>query len=301
MSTQSEPPVALDTRGGVIHDLGYRHHDGPRLGRGSIARALYAESARGAFGFGRGLRSKVMPLLLLAAICLPSVILVVVTTVTGADELPVEYTSYLLNVQPIIMVFVAGQAPVLVSRDLRFRVMSLYFSRPMQRSDYVLAKYAAMASALFLLTAMPLTILFAGALLAKLPLGEQLPDYLRALAGAALLALVLAGVGLVVAAVTPRRGLGVAAIIAVLAVLAGVQGTVHGIADAEQEATVAGYSGLISPFTLVHGIQHALLDAPAELEPPPGATGALVFVVVAALLVAGSLAALMLRYRKVSI
>ena len=49
----------------------------------------------------------------------------------------------------------------------------------------MLAKYAAMATALFILMALPLTILFVGALLAKLPFGEQVPDYLRALAGAA--------------------------------------------------------------------------------------------------------------------
>ena len=43
-----------------------------------------------------------------------------------------------------------------------------------------------MAAALFILMALPITLLFAGALLAELPLGEQVPDYLRAMAGAAL-------------------------------------------------------------------------------------------------------------------
>ena len=33
--------------------------------------------------------------------------------------------------------------------------------------------------------ALPITLLLVGALLAELPLGEQLPDYLRAMAGAA--------------------------------------------------------------------------------------------------------------------
>ena len=135
------------------------------------------------------------------------------------------------------MVFVAAQAPAVVSRDLRFRVMSLYFSRPLERHRLRLAKYAAMTAAMFVLMALPLTILFVGALLAKLPLGEQLPDYLRSLGGAFLTALVLAGIGLVIAAVTPRRGLGVAAIIAVLAVLAGVQGAVQGIADRRERRT----------------------------------------------------------------
>lgn len=79
----------------------------------------------------------------------------------------------------------------------------------MQRIDYVQAKYAAMTAAVFVLLAAPLTLLLAGALLAKLPVGEQVPDYLRAMAVAVLFSVVLAGLSLVIAATTPRRGLGV--------------------------------------------------------------------------------------------
>ncbi|HEY8718270.1 MAG TPA: hypothetical protein VIM26_06720, partial [Pengzhenrongella sp.] len=58
---------------GVIHDLGYRHYEGPRLGRRHITRALFIESAKGAYGLGRSARSKVMPMILLGAMCLPAV------------------------------------------------------------------------------------------------------------------------------------------------------------------------------------------------------------------------------------
>jgi ABC-2 type transport system permease protein len=297
MSAPSEPRSA-----GVIHDLGYRHYEGPRLGRGPIARALFLESAKGAYGLGRSTRSKIMPMLLLAAICLPAFIIAVIAAVTKADELPADYTSYVLNVQFLIMIYVAGQAPASVSRDLRFRVMSLYLSRPMERIDYVVAKYAALATATFVLMALPLTILFVGALLAKLPVDEQLPGYLRSLGGALLTAVVVAGIGLVIAAVTPRRGLGVAAIIAVLAVLSGVQAIVQAIAHEENKDTFGGYAGLISPFTLVHGVQSSVLGAENALqEGPPGAVGGTVFVLVTALLVAGCFGALLVRYRRVSI
>jgi ABC-2 type transport system permease protein len=287
---------------GVIHDLGYRHYDGPRLSRGHLTRALFLESAKGAYGLGRSVRSKVMPMLLLAAMCLPALIIAVIAAVTEVDELPGGYTSYVLNVQLLAMIYVAGQAPASVSRDLRFRVMPLYFSRPLHRIDYVAAKYAAMTAAVFFLMALPLTIMFVGALLAKLPIDEQLPDYARSLTGALLVALVLAGISLVIAAVTPRRGLGVAAIIAVLAILAGVQASVQGIAVEQGERTVAGYAGLLSPFTLVDGIQHSLLGAETPLpEGPPGTIGALVFLGVTVLVVAACFGALVLRYRKVSI
>jgi ABC-2 type transport system permease protein len=301
MSTPADYGRARPGRNqGVIHDLGYRHYDGPRLGRAVITRALFVESAKGAYGLGRSARSKVMPMILLAAMCLPAIIIAIVTVVTKADA--PSYTAYLLNTELLVMVYVAGQAPASVSRDLRFRVISLYFSRPIRRIDYVAAKYAAMAVALLVFMVLPLTILFAGALLAKLPIGDQVPNYLRSLAGAVLLALVLAGIGLVIAALTPRRGLGVAAVIAVLAMLAGVQAAVQAIADDQGRDTFAGYAGLISPFTIVDGVQSALLGADTVLPAqPPGTAGGLVFLLAALLIVAGTFGALLMRYRKVSI
>ena len=44
MAEAQAPPAV----GGVIHDLGYRGYDGPRLGRGPIVRALTWHSFRSA-------------------------------------------------------------------------------------------------------------------------------------------------------------------------------------------------------------------------------------------------------------
>ena len=88
---------------------------------------------------------------------------------------------------------------------------------------------------------MPLLVLYAGALLAKLPFwAEHRATWSPALVGAAVFAVVLAGIGLVVASFTPRRGFGVAAVIAVLLVLAGVAAILQGIASDEGTTTVAG-------------------------------------------------------------
>ncbi len=286
---------------GVIHDIGYRHYDGPRLGRSYVQRSLFAESLKGSYGLGRAARTKVMPMLLLAAMCVPTLIVVVVASVTGGDELPVGYTEYLTQLQVVIAVYVAAQAPASVSRDLRFGIVPLYFSRPMQRVDYVRAKFAASATAVFVLLAAPLTILFAGSLLAEMPVGEHLPDYLRALLGAALLAVVLAGIGLVIAAFTPRRGLGIAAIVSVLLVLAGVQTAAQAIAVEEGADTVAGYLGLLSPFSLVDGVSSELFGTDTVLwAGPPGAVGTAVFVAVTVLLVAACYGLLLRRYRTVT-
>ena len=292
---------APDPSTGAIHDIGYRHFSGTRLGRGYIRRSLFVDSLRGAYGIGRSGRSKIMPTLLFAVTCLPALGIVAVTALTGGSELVGSYPSYLLNLQVVIAIFVAAQAPVAVSRDLRFRVTTLYFSRPLERVDYVTSKFAAMAAALFVLTGAPLVIMFAGALVVGLPPGDQLPDFPQALAGAALLSLILAGIGLTIAAVTPRRGLAVAAVIAVLIVSAGVQAASVEIAFAEGTGEAAQYLGLLSPFTLVDGVQSALLGAPTPLPAPPDTATGLIFAVVSLGLIAGCYLALLLRYRSVSV
>ncbi len=215
MSTSADGAV-VQPAAGVIHDIGYRHYDDSRLGRSAVVRALYVDSLRGAFGLGRSAKSKVMPFLLLAVICVPALVVAIALNVTPQDEFPFDLTSYAFFVYIPLSLYVAGQAPASVSRDLRFRVVSLYFSRPLRRGDYVAAKYAAMATAVFAILTVPLLLLTAGGLLASFPAGDTLRQLGQALVGAAVTAPVLGGIGLLIASVTPRRGLGVAAVIAVL-------------------------------------------------------------------------------------
>jgi ABC-2 type transport system permease protein len=287
---------------GVIHDIGYRHYDGPRLGAAYITKSLFVSSLRGAYGFGRSTKSKVMPLLLLAAIVLPALIIVAVVNISGDNELPLQYTQYAVNLNAVIIVFVGSQAPQMVSRDLRFGVVALYFSRPLARQAYVQAKFAALAAALFVLMAIPLLVLYAGALLAKLSVWPQTRDLVYGLLGAALYSLVLAGVGLVIAALTPRRGLGVAAIVAYLVVAGGVSAIISGIAQEQGNDTIAGYAGLLSPAALVDGVQvWAFGSETAVVEGPPGTTGGIVFLLVSLGVIAGCYGLLLARYRKVSV
>lgn len=287
---------------GAIHDIGYRHYDGPRLGPGYVARSLFVHSLRGAFGLGRSARTKVMPLLLLAVMVVPAVIIVAVVVITGESKLPVEYTAYAVHLQVVVTVFVASQAPQSVSRDLRYRVIALYFSRPLSRHAYVRAKLLAMWSALFVLIGLPVLALYVGALLAEMPLWANTRHAAVGVVGAAVFAVVLGSVGLVIAAFTPRRGLGVAAVVAVLLVLGGVSAAIKGIAHNAGNDAVSGYAGLISPYTLVDGVQSWALSAkPSTITGPPGTTGGLTFVLVAVALVAGCYGLLVLRYRRVSL
>lgn len=172
MSTETGAVTGSDnTR---IHNIGYRAYDGPRLGRSYARRSLYSQSLRGSFGLGRSVKSKVLPMLLFGVMCMVALITVAVAMVApDATKLMMKYTDFAIYLQAVIGLFIASQAPQSVSRDLRFKSVPLYFSRPIERADYVVAKYAAMASALFILTVTPLLVMYVGALLAKFDFADQ--------------------------------------------------------------------------------------------------------------------------------
>ena len=148
---------------GVIHDLGYRHYEGARLGRAGIIRALYWHSLRSAFGIGRGAKAKIVPTLMFALMCLPAIVNAIAMAQHPGQSPVVFYDTYLFRLRPLVMlIFVAAQAPELVSRDLRSHVLPLYMSRPMRRLDYPLAKFAAFTAACLLVLEIPLILLYIG-------------------------------------------------------------------------------------------------------------------------------------------
>ncbi|MFD8301864.1 ABC transporter permease [Streptomyces sp. NPDC059690] len=286
-----------------IHNIGYRNYDGPRLGRSYATRSLYSQSLRGAYGLGRSIKSKVLPMLLFVVMCVPAAIMVAVAVATKAKDLPVDYTRYAIIMQAVISLYVASQAPQSVSRDLRFKTVPLYFSRPIETADYVRAKYAALASALFVLTAAPLIVLYVGALLAKLDFADQSKGFGQGLVSVALLSLLFAGIGLVIASVTPRRGFGIAAVIAVLTISYGAVSTLQAIADAQGSSSAVPWIGLFSPVTLIDGVQSAFLGASSAF---PGAVGpthgeGAVYVLVLLGLIAAAYGLLLRRYKKVGL
>ncbi|MFJ4687594.1 ABC transporter permease [Streptomyces sp. NPDC091377] len=286
-----------------IHNIGYRNYDGPRLGRGYARLSLYSQSLRGSYGLGRSVKTKVLPMLLFVVMCVPAAIMVAVAVATKGQELPVSYTRYAIVMQAVISLYVASQAPQSVSRDLRFKTVPLYFSRPIETSDYVRAKFAALASALFILTAAPLLVLYIGALLAELDFADQTKGFAQGLVSVALLSLLFAGLGLVIASVTPRRGFGIAAVIAVLTISYGAVSTLQSIAEVQGSASAVPWIGLFSPITLIDGVQTAFLGADSAF---PGGNGpsageGVVYVLAALGFIAACYGILMRRYRKVGL
>ena len=304
--------------GGVIHDLGYQRYDGPRLGRRRIVAALAWHSFRSAFGVGRGAKAKVVPLIAFGALCLPAVINAFAMSRGGTRV--VDYDTYVPALRTLVMtVFLAVQAPELVSRDLRSRVLPLYFSRPIRTGDYPLAKYLGFTSACLVMLDVPLLLLYGGTV-ANVHGGAAVWAQTRALIPGLLVGLMwavaLAAVSLLLASLTGRRGFATGAVAVgflltyTLAEIllqvesmtvrhGGPPGGGLGAGGAAAAPSLAEkVSGLFSPFTLLDGVRMWLGGTnPADNVPRPGAFGA-VYALVLIALVAGCLAGLGARYRK---
>jgi ABC-2 type transport system permease protein len=292
----------------VIHDLGYRRYDGPRLGRPQIVRALAWHSFRSAFGLGRGAKAKIVPLVALVALCLPAV--VNAFAMSKGNPRVVDYDTYEPALRDIIMtIFVAVQAPELVSRDLRSRVLPLYFARPIKTTDYPLAKYLAFTAACLVMVEVPLLLLYGGSI-ANVHGGAAVWAQTRALIPGLLVglmwAVVLAAISLFLASLTGRRAFatGAVAIFLLLTftlaeILISAEGQQLGPQAASAVPSLAEkVSGLFSPFTLFDGVRMWLGGTdPADDVLNPGRFGA-VYAVVLVLITALCLAGLAARYRK---
>jgi ABC-2 type transport system permease protein len=285
----------------VIHDLGFRHYEGERLGRAWKFRSLLVETLRGIFGLGRPAKAKVMPWLLASFMIGPAAVSTIVLFVAGTGEHLFDYRIYSMNLAFIIALFVAARAPYAVSRDLRDGTMPLYLSRPVTYRDYVGAKLSGLTIATFVIQVVPVTVMMVTALLAKLPAGEQLGQWAASLMVALFVSLILSAIALAIAAATPRRGLGVAAIAATLLITFAIGLILIDPYGPTGDLAIAPFLGGVDPFQIVNGIAVAFFDSPGA-EGIPTATGVgdgLIFLGLFALVVSTCVALLMRRYKKV--
>ncbi|TMR08637.1 ABC transporter permease [Nonomuraea turkmeniaca] len=278
-----------------IYDIGYRHYDGPRLGPGYSTRALTLHSLRGVFGLGRPARSKIIPFALFVIMLLPAVVNIAMMAL--AQQRGIAYSGFAVVMQAVVAIFLASQAPAVVAPDLRYRVLPLYLSRPVSIVEYVSAKVAAMTVALFLLVAVPLTLVYVGELVVDMPGPPATGEYAGALLMALVLAVLLSVFGLALASFTPRRGLGVASVIVVYLLSSASVPMVYGIFAESGNESAASWAWLLNPFWLVDSVQSWLFNTPPhsiEGTYPNGPASAVILVV----LIGIGLAALALRYRK---
>jgi ABC-2 type transport system permease protein len=207
---------------GSIYDLGYRRYEGERLGRSQARRALFIHGLRASYGLGRRPLSKVMPWSLAGLALVPAVVFLYIASSTSGNVELIQPYDYFSFISMVLALFAAIVAPELVSRDQANRTLSLYFSRPIGRDDYALAKLAAFSVALLGLTLLPSVVVFAGNALSR----DEPWNYLRdewfdlpriAVAGL-LIAFVYAAIGLAVSASTSRRAYATGGVIALIVI-----------------------------------------------------------------------------------
>ncbi|MEV4628956.1 ABC transporter permease [Micromonospora sp. NPDC049523] len=287
-------PEPRTAPGGVIHDIGYQRYDGPRLGRRHILGALYLHSLRTAFGLGRSAKAKIFPWLIMSVVGVVAVVLTAIQVQTGVAALGYNEFPEVLSI--LIIFFCAAVAPELVSRDLQTGVLPLYFARPLERADYAIAKLAALITATFLLLAVPLTVMFAGAAFSADDLGgvwREFGDYLPGIAYAALHAVVFSSVAVLVAALVKRRAVAAAAVVAAFLVTTPIVGVLLVL----PYETSTQLSGLVNPASLVSGVGDWLFETTGDTG--IGGWGPL-YGVVSIALVAACVLLLFARYRKVA-
>lgn len=290
--------MTSDGHGSVIHDIGYRPYHGPRQGRWGIIAGLLRHGALSTFGFGRSGKAKALPFALLAMALVPALVLVGIMSFLGLSADLLNYAGYQQNISFFVILFVAAQSPVLFTRDLRSGVISLYLARPLGATTFALVRWGSLVLAILAFVITPLVVMFVGGLAAGADLSDELPRWLVAMAGAVLLAMLLATVGAVVSSLTMRRGLAVGGSIVVLFLGLGMTVVLQEVSNAQGQQGVATWLGLLSPLVLVDAVQHGLGGASSSFEAPPGDVGTTLLMLLVALgLAALGLMLLVRRYR----
>jgi ABC-2 type transport system permease protein len=290
---------------GVIHNIGYQAYEGERLGRAQIVRALTWHSLRSAFGFGRGVKAKIVPALTFIVMCLPAVVSAVAVALNHAHTRPVAYDTYTPPLRVfVLIVFMAAQAPDLVSRDLRSHCLPLYFCRPIERIDYPVAKLIAFFTALLIMIEVPLLLLYVGTA-TQLHTGTQVWHETKALIPGLLLgvawAAVLCGLALLFASFSGRRAYATGSV-AIFFFLTMTLATLLTNIGENQGGGLAlsRLAGLISPFTVLDGGRQWLGGTTPGVVPNPDGDGKFYLLMFIVFLVAG-IGGLIFRYRKVGV
>jgi ABC-2 type transport system permease protein len=284
---------------GTIYDIGYRHYDGPRLGRRGATGAIVWAGLRAVFGMGRSARSKVIPWGAVILALLPAIVALAIKVLAGDLIELYSYDSYLWNIGGLLPIFVAAQAPELVVNDMRHHVLPLYFSRPIRRTDYVVAKLAALSIGLLALTLLPLVVLFVGRVLATddliAALGDEIGS-LPAIVGSGVIhAVVLASIALAISSLASRRAYAAGAVLAVFLV-GGVIGEVQ-----EASGRFADLAPFMSPMSILDGTRQWLFGGPVAESPVPSSDAPLYLYGLATLaLLAISWGILAIRYRRIT-
>jgi ABC-2 type transport system permease protein len=298
--------VAAGGAGGSIYDLGYRGYQGVRLGRRHAVASLVRQSFRQSWGIGRPGRAKLIPFGLAAIATVPAVValgVIAIANQAGIGEVadttsPIRYETYYGLVAQVVFLFAAAQAPELLARDQRHRVLALFFSRAIRREDYATAKLLALGSAMFLLVMVPQLLIFVGRVLlaSDIPgaVTDELPHLPPVTGQAVLTAWLLGSLSLAFASFTPRRAYATAAIFAAVLVPLVAVAAIGELSGPD----LAGIASLFSPADVLEGT-NAFVYGHAHAGRAGADMSSWTYLVAAIVMAAVCTAVLILRYRRI--
>ena len=199
-------------RYGELFDRGYKHYDGPRLGRRRAFGALVRYSIKRSLGIKKSWTAKVIPIILYVAVTIPVIVSVGIRAFLPTANV-LDYPNFFDLIFIIEAIFVATIAPEMLCGDRRENVLPLYFSRAIARMDYLLAKLTATAILTLTISLVPPAVLWLGLqLLEDGPLGamkDNLGDLGRVALAGVTIALYIGALGLTVASFTGRKSIAV--------------------------------------------------------------------------------------------
>ena len=167
LSTAAQLVAAAPSAEGMVYDLGYAPHEGPRLGRRTAIRAMFLDGSRRVLGLRRKPGTKVLPWGLIGAAIVPAAWVVALTFVVEGYALedagpfgdPAEFFDM---IGTLAMLFVALAAPTLLIPDRQHGVLAIYASRPVRAVDYLFARGATLVALTSLFILIPHTLLYLG-------------------------------------------------------------------------------------------------------------------------------------------
>lgn len=221
----SEPAASTPQQPyGEVFDRGYQHYQGERKGRSYAIRALIIYSIKRGLGIKKKWTAKIIPFILYSIAYLPAIVITAIISFFPG-ETGLGYGSLYGFLDFVILIFAASVAPEMLCDDRRENVLPLYFSRPISRLDYLLAKISAMGILMATLVFGPALLLFGGrALTADNPatwLVNNLDEILRILFYGVLLSAFYAAIGLTIATFTTRKGVAAAIMIVGVIIVTG--------------------------------------------------------------------------------
>ncbi|HEV2073542.1 MAG TPA: ABC transporter permease [Thermomicrobiales bacterium] len=212
-------------RYGEIFDRGYKHYDGPRRGRSGAITSLIGYSMKRAMGIRKSWTAKVLPFLLYIAVTIPLIVMIGLTAIAPDLEFA-SYSGYVSGIFFIVGIFVGTAAPEMICVDRHERTLPLYFSRAIDRVDYVVAKVIAMSLLTMTMTVIPSVLLWLGRQLTAEGIGQAMRDNIgdlgRVVFVGVMIALVLSTLGLAISSFTNRKGVAITVIIISFLVLTGL-------------------------------------------------------------------------------